>query len=560
MMTRNILLACLGLLLLIPLANAQPSSGSLLQEIESQQPGQSLPAVVPKALPESPKIDSAQAKKYFVKSFKFVGNVQINKNELNLILKNYVNRSLTFNQLQAATAAISEMYRDRGWLVKAFLPSQDITEGTVAIHIIEARLGDIQIDNQSKHISNEKLKSWINQHVTKDALLSLNHLDRLLLLINDLPGISITGDLRAGKNPGETVLYVTVKDSPSVIGQVSVDNFGDPSTGAVRTTANINVNGVLGLNEQVSLYALHSDGSNYGRLSLAAPVGKDGLRLGVSGSYMTYRVVNPSFTDLNASGQAQTAGLEASYPIMRSRQTNLYILGNYVRNNFYNANIYGTASQYQTNVFQLGMSGNHIDGFSNGAINTGSFMMSSGRVNLNASPSQVYDEVGPQSEGGFTKLRYAFNRQQTITPRLNVYLALSGQVASKNLDVSEQIYMGGPFNVRAYALGQGAASQGNLTTLELQTSLSEKFLLSAFYDYANIQTYKTTGFDSSPDANFYALQGLGLNLSWRGPMNMQIKATWARRTGSLPDAVQTYMDQNGGTSANRYWLTGTLPF
>jgi hemolysin activation/secretion protein len=560
MTIQNILLACLGMLLLIPLSHAQPSSGSLLQEIESQQPGRFLPAVEPKVLPGTPPIDSTQTEQYFVKSFKFVGNVQISKSDLNLVLKDYVNRSLTFSQLQAATAAISETYRDRGWLVKAYLPSQDITEGTVAIHIIEARLGNVEIDNQSKRISDEQLNSWINQQITNNEPLSLNHLDRLLLLINDLPGISITGDLRAGKNPGETVLYVTVKDAPAITGQVSVDNFGDTATGIARTTANININGALGFNEQMSLYALYSEGSNYGRLSLAVPVGRDGLRLGINGSFMTYRVVNPAFTDLNASGKAQTAGLELSYPIIRSRQTNLYVLGNYVRSNFYNENIFGTASQYQTNVFQMGISGNRIDSFGHGGINTGSIMASLGRVNLNASPSQVYDEIGPQSEGGFTKLRYAFNRQQKLTPQLSLYIALSGQVSNKNLDVSEQIYMGGPFSVRAYALGQGAATQANLTTIELRTPLPEKFLLSVFYDYANIQTYKTTGFESSPVNNFYALQGLGLSLSWRGPLDMQIKATWARRTGSLPDTVQAYMNQNGGTSANRFWLTATLPF
>jgi hemolysin activation/secretion protein len=187
-------------------------------------------------------------------------------------------------------------------------------------------------------------------------------------------------------------------------------------------------------------------------------------------------------------------------------------------------------------------------------------MASVGQVNLNASPSQVYDQIGPQSAGGFSKLRYALNRQQQLSPSLSLYVAVSGQIANKNLDVSEQIYMGGPFNVRAYALGQGAASQGNLTTIELRKSLSEKFQLSAFYDYANVQTYKSTGFDSSPTNNFYALQGVGLSLSWRGPRGMQIKATWARRTGSLPDTVQAYMEQNGGTSANRFWLTGSIPF
>lgn len=539
---------------------AQPTSGSLLQEIESQPSGKGLPSVVPKDLPGTPPVDPTEAKRYLVKNFKYIGNIQISSSELNDILKNYLNQALTFNQLQAACSAIEELYRDRGWLVRAFLPSQDITNGDVTIQIIEARLGGVRINNQSKRVSNEKIKIWIDKHIPPQSLLSLNDLDRVLLLINDLPGVAIVGDLQQGNQPGETIFNVTVTDTARIIGQVGVDNYGDSSTGIIRTTANVSINDVLGLNEQITLFGLYSDGSNYGRLSLTAPVGIDGFRLGINSSFMTYRVVNPVFADLHASGEARTLGGEMNYPIIRSRQTNLYVLGNYTYSDFYNTNINGTASQYSTTVMQFGLSGNRIDALGNGGINSGSMLLSAGKVNLNRSPSQVYDDIGPQVDGNFGKIRYALNRQQVITKNFSIYGAMSGQAADKNLDVSEQLYMGGPFNVRAYGLGQGASTQGNLTTLELRVNLPAQFQLAAFYDYANVQSYKTTGFTSAPENNFYALQGLGLNLSWVGPMNTQIKAIWARRTGSLPDTVQAYMDQNGGTSANRYWLTGSLPF
>jgi len=540
---------------------AQPSSGSLLQEIESQPSiREPLPEVLPNLVPGAPPVDNSKAKKYFIKKFEFVGNLQIPVSDLNAVLKNYINNNLSFTQLQAAAAVVSELYRDRGWLVRAFLPSQDITNGTVTIQIIEARLGGVKIDNQSKHISTETIRSWLDKNIPINTLLSLNHLDRALLLINDLPGVTIVGDLQQGNNPGETILAVKVTDKPIIYGQVGVDNYGDPSTGNVRTTASVSVNGALGFNEQLTVYGLYTDGTDYGRVSLTAPVGRDGLRMGINGSFMNYRVINPAFTDLHANGEARTAGFESSYPIIRSRQQNLFVLGNYNHNDFYNTNINGTSSQYNTNTFQLGLSGNRIDGFGIGAVSTGSLMMTFGQVNLNASPSQVADGIGPQTEGGFTKLRYSFNRQQTVFRDFSVYGSISGQGANKNLDVSEQLYMGGPYSVRAYTMGQGASTQGNLTTLELRMNLNAGFQLAGFYDYANVQTYKTTGFASAPENNFYALQGVGLNLSWNGPLNSQIKAIWARRTGTLPDSVQAYLEQNGGTSANRYWLTGSLPF
>jgi hemolysin activation/secretion protein len=540
---------------------AQPSSGSLLQEIESQPSiREPLPEVLPNLVPGAPPVDNSKAKKYFIKKFEFVGNLQIPVSDLNAVLKNYINNNLSFTQLQAAAAVVSELYRDRGWLVRAFLPSQDITNGTVTVQIIEARLGGVKIDNQSKHISTETIRSWLDKNIPLNTLLSLNHLDRALLLINDLPGVTIVGDLQRGNNPGETILAVKVTDKPIIYGQVGVDNYGDPSTGNVRTTASVSVNGALGFNEQLTVYGLYTDGTDYGRVSLTAPVGRDGLRMGINGSFMNYRVINPAFTDLHANGEARTAGFESSYPIIRSRQQNLFVLGNYNHNDFYNTNINGTSSQYNTNTFQLGLSGNRIDGFGIGAVSTGSLMMTFGQVNLNASPSQLADGIGPQTEGGFTKLRYSFNRQQTVFRDFSVYGSISGQGANKNLDVSEQLYMGGPYSVRAYTMGQGASTQGNLTTLELRMNLNAGFQLAGFYDYANVQTYKTTGFASAPENNFYPLQGVGLNLSWNGPLNSQIKAIWARRTGTLPDSVQAYLEQNGGTSANRYWLTGSLPF
>jgi hemolysin activation/secretion protein len=555
-------LALIVFILMLPLStlHAQPSSGSLLQEIESQPDLRSLPQVVPKTPLAPPPLDRTKDKKYYVKNFVFKGNTVISSKELTDLLKNYVNQSLSFAQLQSAAAAISELYRDRGWLVRSFLPTQDISDGTVIMQIIEAKFGGLKINNQSKRMTNKKIELWAEKNIPIHSLLSLNHVDRLILLLTDLPGVKIVGTLQAGKNAGETLLYVTVTDTPIITGQIAADNFGDPSTGIIRTSASASMNGALGFNEQVSLYGIYSDGSNYGRLSLSAPVGQNGLRLGVNGSFMNYRVINPAFTDLHASGEARTVGLEAMYPIVRSRQTNLFAQGNYSKNDFYNTNINGTSSQYNTTTYQFGLSGNRIDNFGRGGINTGSMLFSVGQVNLNNSPSQAFDSIGPQVEGAFTKMRYALNRVQAINSSFSMYGALTGQVANKNLDPSEQIYMGGPFNVRAYSMGQGAASQANLTTIELRMNLPAQFQLGGFYDYANVQTYKTTAFDSAPENNYYALQGGGVNLSWNGPLNSQLKATWARRTGTLPDAIQTYMNQNGGLSANRYWLTGTLPF
>ena len=115
-------------------------------------------------------------------------------------------------------------------------------------------------------------------------------------------------------------------------------------------------------------------------------------------------------------------------------------------------------------------------------------------------------------------------------------------------------------NVRAYASGQGAASQGNLTTAELRQYLPYQTLLTAFYDMGNVQTWKYNNAAVNGVNNNYILQGFGASLAWTGPYNFNIKATWAQRTGQLQDSVAQYLNQNGGTSPNRFWINASIPF
>lgn len=135
---------------------------------------------------------------------------------------------------------------------------------------------------------------------------------------------------------------------------------------------------------------------------------------------------------------------------------------------------------------------------------------------------------------------------------------LSGQLASRNMDSSEQLYLGGPLNVRAYSSGQGAASQGNLASLELRQSLPFQTMVAAFYDIGNVQMQKFN--TQHINYNSYILQGYGLSLVWYGPYGFNVKGVWAHRSGTLNSNVASYLNQNGGLSQNRFWINAALPF
>lgn len=552
----------LPLLLLLgsAVAHAQTSAGQLLQQNRELEP---MPPVLPDATrepapvelkPLAPKPDQLT---FVVKQFVFVGNSKVSGAELQSIVADLIGKPITFDDLKRATDAITEYYREQGWLVRVILPQQDITDGTVTLRIVEAKLGGIKINNQSKRVSDARVEAWIYGRIPQDSELSLDQLDHALLTLNDLPDVAVVGSLQEGAKPGDTILLITVTDKPLFNGQVAVDNYGSSSSGTVRGSALVNVNGPLGIGDQVSVYGMYSQGNNYGRLSYTLPVGNSGLRVGVNGSSMSYRVLGDSFNSLFNNGFANTGGLEATYPIIRTRPMNLIGLLNWNYSQFRNWSNGKSIPEnsYDTNVTQIGASGNLIDGLFGGGLNTASLIGSLGDIGKDAwqNSGQLIGVAG-----AFAKLRYAANRNQALTESLSFYLGVSGQLASKNMDSSEQLYLGGPMNVRAYASGQGAASQGNLTTAELRQNLPYQTQLTAFYDMANVQQWK---FNTQNIAtNNYILQGYGASLGWIGPYGLNVKAVWAQRTGLLSQSVAQYLSQNGGTSVNRFWLTGSIPF
>lgn len=541
-------------------ASAQPSAGQLLQQIQTENPVITVPgADAPDSFGKLPAATKSE-KRVLVKEFKFLGNSNVSQIDLQQQVAPYLNRELTFTQIKAIADQITEYCRGQGWLVKTLIPKQDITDGILTFQIVEAIVGGFIINNESERVTTQRVESWLSNQVSPQSKLSLKDLDRGILLLNDLPDISAEGALKAGVSANETDVLVTVTDKPRVDGYFDVDNYGVSSTGGVRGIASAYLNSPLGFGDQAIVYAMFSEGSQFGRLTYNAPIGKDGFRAGIYGSYLNYRTVDAAFSSLGLTGNAASGGAEANYPIIRGRGANLYAFATYGFNAFDNKSNGQTTNQYSSSVGVLGLSGNKIDGFAGGGNNSASLAASYGNILLDGSPIQAINQATINTGGAFSKLRYSLNRLQTITNSLSGYISLSGQYSQKNLDSSEQMYLGGPFAVRAYAVGQGASTNANLATAELRLQLPKQTQLTAFYDIASAQTWANANFNGNSLANQYLMQGVGLGAIWSGAKGILLRASWAHRTGSLPYSVAQYMSANGGMNQNRFWLNATISF
>ena len=445
-----------------------------------------------------------------------------------------------------------------GWS-RRICPQQDITGGTVTIQIIQAKLGAVRIEGSTQRASNGRLRGIVDAAQRPGAALNADALDRALLLIGDLPGVVATGSLTEGAGQGETDLVLNVKDGPKVTG-------GDrrqrrrPITGEARITVNASLNAPFGIGDRADTVLLHTQGSDYQRLAYWLPVGDAGWRVGVNGSHLTYDIVTPGFGALDAHGNSSTVGLEANYPVIRTRLANLYLALNLDDRRFDNLSAGETSTRYSIQDGSVGLYGNLFDNLGGGGASSASLTVEEGHDDLSGSPNEAADASTTDTAGSFEKLNLSVSRQQRLTERVSLYASLAGQLSSKNLDSSEKFFLGGFNGVRAYPADEGGGSEGALANLEARVRLPHNFAAVGFFDYGTVRINRDNDYTGAGYPNTDTLRGAGLSLAWTADFGLNIKATAARRIGRNPDPTSTGDDQDGSLITNRVWLQISMPF
>jgi len=526
-----------------------PNAGELLQQIEKEQRPQLPEQTLPKIIPEPQKLAPTGGVKITVKKFNFSGNTLFSNKELTKVLAGYLHRPLSFIELQKASSAIAEHYRKAGWVVRVYLPKQDVTEGIITIHIIEAVFGGVQLKGELNRLSKEGLLERIFSIQAKGEHLNANNIDRALLLLDDLPGTSVRGSLSKGQRESETNLLVTTADEPLLQAKISGDNAGPRSTGSGRVKADFYLNSPLKIGDQLVGNIIHSQGDDYGRLAYSLPIGNDGFRMGLSGSYLSYDLVG-DFSSLKALGHSSTIGLNAQYPVIRTRLKNLYIGFNAVHKNFDNEVNTNRTTHYQIDNLSIDLMGNLFDKLGGGGVSNAGLTITEGRDHL----GHIDLAENTALNGMFTKLNYNINRHQVISNKVSVYIALRGQEANRNLDLAENFYLGGSYGVRAYPANEGSGSSGQLLNVELRTQLSQNLILTGFYDYGHVSKTGIAHLRS------YSLQGSGVSVALMIRSRINLKATWSHRIGSNPNKLSNGHDQDGSLHKNRFWLQASTLF
>ncbi|MDP1912902.1 ShlB/FhaC/HecB family hemolysin secretion/activation protein [Brevundimonas sp.] len=458
-------------------------------------------------------------------------------------------RDLTLPELRNAAARITRFYNDRGYvLAQAYLPAQDVVAGTVTIAVIEGRYGAIELRNQSG--VSDAVATGVLSGLNSGGPVAIAPLERRLLLLSDIPGVAVHSTLSPGAEVGSSDLTVDLTRAPRIFGSLEADNAGNRYTGAYRFGGSVNFANLTGLGDLISLRLLAStEGLAFGRGAWQAPLGD--ATVGVAYTHMRYDL-GREFEVLDAGGTADIFSAFASYPLIRSRNANLYALASFDAK--YLSDEIGLVSQVsdkEIRALTVGARGDSRDGFGGGGWNTGSWSWTSGELDIENPFERAADAATARTQGGFNKLQYAVSRLQTVSGPLSLYGSLRGQMATDNLDPSEKMELGGAYAVRAYPEGEAYGDEGYVATVEARLSLDQwtpslpgRFQLIGFVDTGEVDFAHDPWLAGTNQAR---RSGIGAGVVWSGPDDLLVRVTYAHRLG---DQIATSGPDDGG----RVWF------
>jgi hemolysin activation/secretion protein len=540
-------------------AQQAPSAGSQIQQIpQPLAPQKAPPQIRIEPVPAIPAgtLPSDQTR-MLIKSLQIKDAQAYSEAELLSIAGFQAESELTLSDLYGMASKISGHYHQNGYfLAQAYLPAQDIEDGVVKIAVIEGRYGKVTVQNQT-NLSDSVVASQVEGLKSGDAV-TINSLENRLLLLSDIPGVNVRSTLVPGASVGTSDLIVEVTTGQRVTGGIDADNHGNRYTGQNRIGATVNLNNPSGHGDVASLRILTSgSGLNYGRAFYQAQLGK--AKTGIAYASMNY-ALGREFESLQAKGSVRIASLYASYPLIRSRSNNLNVQLAFDAKTFQDKqDATATVTDKKAQVWMASLNGDQHDGFHGGGMSSYSLTWTAGNLDLQTLAARVADAASASSNGHYGKLGFNAMRLQSVSDATTLYAAISGQFASKNLDISEKMELGGANAVRAYPEGEAYADQGYVLTVEARRLLPKLFeqqpgqmQLIGFIDTGSVRLNKTP-WPSAAAQNSRTLSGAGIGINWVDNANFVVKAYYAHKLGSA--AATSAPDAKG-----RFWIQAVKYF
>jgi len=442
------------------------------------------------------------------------------------IVRQFAGRCLNVSDIEGILTKITTYYIERGYITtRAYLPSQDLSQGKLDILVIEGKVGKISIeDGNSGSISIGNVFPGLT-----GGLLNLRDLEQGIDQINRLSSNNARLDIQPGDTPGESTVLVLNQPQSRFHVSASVDNQGQKSTGKVQTGVTGSMDNLFGFNDFLSMTHRESTPGDRGHqyadsdsLNVNIPFGYTTLSMGSSSSQYASTIALPSGLSLVSSGDSYSNNLRLDRIVYRSQVTRAMLA----------ATLTTKSSRNYLDGQYLGVSSRHLTILDlDGNLNT---RLAGGVISIDLGYAQGLHALGalqdidnlPDSapRAQFGKFKYGFNYSrpfQALNQQFGFTSQLSGQVANHVLYGSEQFQIGGLYSVRGFVNNVLSGDNGyywrNELAMRQAVSIGHEAVFARLYLAYDMGEVRNIA-PNIPNGQLTGM-AIGFSVNWRG-------ATW----------------------------------
>lgn len=384
------------------------------------------------------------------------GAASLSSYERERIVRRFKLRCLTADRIQLLLSDLTNAYISAGMITtRAYLPPQDLSDGTLDILVLEGVVEKILFDDgDSNSMSVNNVLPFV-----EGKTLNLRDFEQGIEQINRLKSNNARMAIQPGSRPGTS--HVVIKNDPKRAWflEFASDNEGSESTGKVQSSVTGITENPLGFNERISLNHRRSTpgdprskNSQSTTLSLSIPVGYVTFSGGVNRSSYASTVEMPSGLKLIADGESSSDFVQLEQVIHRDATSKAIISGKLTQKttrNYLDEQFLGVSSRNLT-ILDLDVS------YKFNALG-GSFSLDAGYARGMTFLAALKDpdnlpEFGPRAQFRKIKAGASYSTDfQLLGQNFGFASKLTAQKAETPLYGSEQLTIGGPYSVRGFS-------------------------------------------------------------------------------------------------------------
>lgn len=446
----------------------------------------------------------------------------INKKEIESIVENMRKNNVSgfdIAELRKVTNRIATYYRAKGFfLARAYIPEQRMKNNIVKIVILESKFEKVEVENNKTYKTKQIEKPFHNLFMKPINKASI---ESALLTLNSYPGLETHNIIVPGTSPGAAILKVSVKKEKRLKGQMVFDNKGSQYTGDYRFLLSGTINNPTFQSDILSFNLLQTvspSNSLYGSVQYEIPYIPLDMSIGALYSKNQYEV-GDVLKILNVNGSSRIARIYIKKWLIRSRSVSLKTQFGLSRKEATVNQITGLKED-KLSVASLSISSSFGNLLGSNTLNV---VFSQGIPNFMGTTLKNSEAGGKFSK---TNLNYSFTKSlaqlfsNSFFNNQFLFAKFEGQYSKNNLVSLEQSSLGGPSNVRAYAISESLMDKSYFIALEwiaetspdLQISWLKNLMFSLFIDYAKGWRSNPLPSEINKDLHKSTLSGLGSSI------------------------------------------------